>query len=175
MAEAARVHAVLGDLDSARELAMRAAAEAPDHSVAQRTAALALEQAGEPSEALELARRAGETDQERRLAGLLRELGPRWIPKLGAQRRRPSAAGPRLALLEASLPHAPSGYAYRSRDLLAALRAGGFHPVAATRLGFPSSRGVPTWSPVESVDGVIHHRFNVPGMRQYSGFPSTSG
>jgi glycosyltransferase involved in cell wall biosynthesis len=172
LAEAARVHAVLGDLDSARELAMRAAAEAPDHSAAQRTAALALEQAGEPSEALALARRAGETDQERRLAGLLRELGPRWIPKLGRAAPDGRGNGARvMALLEVSLPHAPSGYAYRSRDLLSALRAGGFHPVAATRLGFPASRGLRTWSPVESVDGIIHHRFNVPGIRQYSGIP----
>jgi glycosyltransferase involved in cell wall biosynthesis/Flp pilus assembly protein TadD len=171
-AEAARVFAAAGDLDSARRLALRAAAQAPDGSDAQRIAARALEYAGEPSQALELGRRAGEKDQERRLSGLLRELGPGWAPQLGTAKLdgQPSGAGV-LALLEVSLPQAPSGYAYRSRDLLAALREGGFDPIAATRLGFPASRGSRSWSPVESVDGVIHHRFNVPGMSQYSGVP----
>jgi glycosyltransferase involved in cell wall biosynthesis/Flp pilus assembly protein TadD len=170
-AEAARVYAALGELESARELALRAAAETTDGSEALRTAAFALEQAGEPSEALELAKRAGEKEQARRLAGLLRELGPGWLPQLEkapAEGRNTSRV---LALLEVSLPQAPSGYAYRSRDLLTALRDGGFDPLAATRLGFPASRGARDWSPVEDVDGVVHHRFNVPGMRQYSGVP----
>ena len=171
-AEAARVYAVLGELDSARELAVRAAAEARDRSAAQRTAALALEEAGEPSQALELARRAGEEGQERRLAGLLRELGPGWAPRLAEAGAIGGGTGNRvLSLLEVSLPQAPSGYAYRSRDFLEALRAGGFEPVAATRLGFPASRGSRTWSPVESVGGVVHHRFNLPGLSQYSGLP----
>jgi glycosyltransferase involved in cell wall biosynthesis len=171
-AEAARIYAAAGDLGSARELAVRAAAEAPDRSAAQMTAALALEQAGEPSQALELARRAGERDQERRLAGLLRELEPGWTPRLGRTSIDQRGTPPRvLALLEVTLPHAPSGYAYRSRDLLAALGDAGFNPLAATRLGFPASRGVRNWSPVERVDGVIHHRYNVPGLRQYSGVP----
>src|SRR3954452_19923236 len=172
LAEAARVHAALGDLGAAGELATRAAAHAPDGSFPLRTAALALEEAGGASRGLEVGRRAGAGDQERRLAGLLRELGPGWRPALGSAVRHPTSAGSRvLALLEVSLPHAPSGYAYRSRDLLAALRGAGFDPFAATRLGFPASRGVLRWSPVEDVDGVVHHRFNVPGMRQYSGVP----
>jgi glycosyltransferase involved in cell wall biosynthesis/Flp pilus assembly protein TadD len=171
LAEAARIHAVTGDLESARGLALRAAAQAPDGSNAQRTAALALEQAGEPSQALELARRAGVKEQARRLAALLRELGPGWIPQLESATVNRRETARVLAVLEVSLPQAPSGYAYRSRDLLTALRDAGYEPVAATRLGFPASRGVRDWSPVESVDGVVHHRFNVPGMRQYSGVP----
>ncbi len=171
-AEAAQVCVALGDLRSARELARRAAAMASDRSPAQRTAALALEQAGEPSEALELAHRSGERGQERRLAGLLRELGPGWIPRLPAAAEDRRADSSRvLVLLEVSLPQAPSGYAYRSLELLAALRRDGFEPVAATRLGFPASRGIREWSPVEIVDNVVHHRFNVPGLRQYSGLP----
>jgi len=171
-AEAARVYAAIGDLDPARELALRASGRAGDGSEAQRTAARALEFAGEPSKALELARRAGEREQERRLSGLLRELEPGWTPGLSAEAQgaRPRDAGV-LVLLEVSLPQAPSGYAYRSRELMAALVEGGFDPFAATRLGFPASRGSPDWAPVESVDGVVHHRFNVPGMRQYSGVP----
>lgn len=171
-AEAALVYAALNDLDSARRLALRAAADASDGSVAQRTAARALEQSGEPTRALELARRAGADDQERTLAGLLRELEPGWTPRLDQFADGGPATGSRvLMLLEASLPQTPSGYAYRSRDLLAALRACGFDPLAATRLGFPASRGLRDWSPVESVDGVVHHRFNVPGIAQYSGVP----
>jgi glycosyltransferase involved in cell wall biosynthesis len=171
-AEAARVYAALGDLESARRLALRAAGDAPDGSAAQRTAARALEEVGEPSSALELARRAGAKSQERRLAGLLHELEPGWIPHLDkVPRDQPATGNHVLVLLEASLPHTPSGYAYRSRDLLAALRSGGFDCLAATRLGFPASRGLRDWSPVENVDAVVHHRFNVPGMRQYSGVP----
>jgi glycosyltransferase involved in cell wall biosynthesis len=171
-AQAARVYAAAGDLRTARELGLRAAAQAPDGSTSQRTAARALEQSGEPSRALDLARRAGAGDLERRVEGLLRELGPGWMPQLDGraeiERTSPSRV---MTLLEVSLPHAPSGYAYRSRELLAALRGGGFEPVAATRLGFPANRGERDWSPVESVDGVVHHRFNVPGLRQYSGQP----
>lgn len=171
-AAAAGVYAAAGDLDAARRLALRASEEAPDGSDAQRVAARALEFAGEPSRALELAKRAGEKDQERRLRGLLRELEPGWAPRLEPAKRDWQPTGSHvLALLEVSLPQAPSGYAYRSRDLLAALREGGFEPFAATRLGFPASRGSRSWSPVGTVDGVIHHRFNVPGMRQYSGVP----
>jgi glycosyltransferase involved in cell wall biosynthesis/tetratricopeptide (TPR) repeat protein len=171
-AEAARICAVLGQLDSARELALQAAAAARDRSTAQRTAALALEMAGEPSQALQLARRAGEESQERRLDGLLRELGPGWAPQLAGDGTDRSGSGNGvLALLEVSLPQAPSGYAYRSRDVLEALRTAGFEPLAATRLGFPVSRGSTSWSPVEGVGGIVHHRFNVPGLRQYSGIP----
>jgi glycosyltransferase involved in cell wall biosynthesis len=171
-AEAALVYAALGDVESARTLALRTAADAPDGSASQRTAARALEQSGEPTRALELARRAGAKDQERGLAGLLHELEPGWMPHLEEVAGDRPANGSRvLVLLEASLPQTPSGYAYRSRDLLVALGAGGFDPFAATRLGFPASRGLRDWSPVESVDGVVHHRFNIPGMLQYSGVP----
>lgn len=171
-AEGARVYAALGDLRSARDLALRAAADARDGTAVQRAAARALEDSGELSRALEMARRAGAKDQERRLGGLLRELEPGWMPRLEKASGDAREIGSRvLVLLEASLPQTPSGYAYRSRDLLAALRAAGLDALAATRLGFPASRGLRDWSPVESVDGVVHHRFNVPGMQQYSGVP----
>ena len=171
-ARAATVLVALGEIGAARQAAARAAVAAPDRSLAQRLAAAVLEGAGEPSSALDLARRSGDVGQERRLTGVMRELDPGWIPKLPSmQPGEPQPSRRALYLLEASLPQAPSGYAYRSRDLLAALRAGGFDPLAATRLGFPASRGLRNWSPVESVDGVVHHRFNVPGMQQYSGVP----
>ena len=171
-ARAATVLVALGEIGAARQAAARAAVAAPDRSLAQRLAAAVLEGAGEPSSALDLARRSGDVGQERRLTGVMRELDPGWIPKLPSmQPGEPQPSRRALYLLEASLPHTPSGYAYRSRDVLRALRDTGLDPVAATRLGFPSSRGVRNYSAVEEVDGVVHHRFNVPGLRQYSGIP----
>jgi glycosyltransferase involved in cell wall biosynthesis len=172
LAMAALVSVALGDLRAARELASNVAEVAPDRSAAQRTAALALERAGEPTRALGLARRSGAAHQESRLTGVLRALDPDWGPKLPSTRPIDPVGRRRvLYLLEASLPQTPSGYAYRSRDFLRALRAAGLDPFAATRLGFPTSRGIADYSPVESIDEVIHHRFNVPGLRQYSGVP----
>ena len=172
LAHAAQVCIALGGLRAGRELASKAAALAPDRSPAQRTAAQVLERAGEPSAAMELARRSGSAGQQRRLAGLLRTLEPGWAPRLEPARPVDRTADSRvLCLLEVSLPHAPSGYAYRSRDLTAAIRAAGLDPVVATRLGFPASRGVTDYSPIESSDDVIQHRFNVPGFRRYSGIP----
>ena len=170
-AQAALVSVALGDLRAARDLDSSLAAGRSDRR-AQRAAALALERAGEPTRALELAGRSDETAQQRRLSGLLLSLDPAWRPQLPAT--RPEHQAPRrrvLCLLEVSLPHAPSGYAYRSRDLLHALRGADLDPVVATRLGFPAGRGIADYSPVEDVDGIIHHRFNVPGLRRYSDIP----
>jgi D-inositol-3-phosphate glycosyltransferase len=172
LARAALVHLALGDLAAGGQLAAKAAHAAPRGSLAQRAAALALERAGEPSRALELAEQSGAGAQASRLRGLLRQLGEGWTPPLRAIPRSDRAPGRAvLCLLEASMPQTPSGYAYRSRDVLEALAAAGLEPVAATRLGFPASRGIADYSPVESVYGVIHHRFNFDGLRQYSGIP----
>ena len=172
LANAALVHLALGAVAAGRQLAVAAVKVAPPRSPAQGAAALALERAGEPSWALELAEMSGATAQASRLSGLLRQLGNRWTPPLPAIPRSDQAVGrAALCLLEVSMPQAPSGYAYRSRDILAALTAAGLEPVAATRLGFPASRGITDYSPVESVYGVVHHRFNFPGLRHYSGIP----
>jgi glycosyltransferase involved in cell wall biosynthesis len=172
LARAAIVHLALGDLAAGRELASAAVDMAPPGSGALPTAALALERAGEPSRALELADQLGADAQADRLRGLLRQLGEGWTPPVRPIRRwdRPDDRAA-LCLLEASMPQVPSGYAYRSRDVLAALAASGIEPVAATRLGFPVSRGILDYSPVESVYGVVHHRFNFGGLRHYSGIP----
>jgi glycosyltransferase involved in cell wall biosynthesis len=172
LAQAALVSLACGDLAAGRRLAIAAAEVAPEGSPAQRAAALGLERAGEPSRALELAEKSGAMAQASRLSGLLRQLGDGWAPPVPAIHRSDLAPGRGvLCLLEVSMPQVPSGYAYRSRDVLAALTAAGLEPVAATRLGFPASRGITDYSPVESVYGVIHHRFNFPGLRQYSGIP----
>jgi glycosyltransferase involved in cell wall biosynthesis/tetratricopeptide (TPR) repeat protein len=172
LAQAALIGLACGDLAGGRRLAAAAAEEAPRGSPAQRAAALALERAGEPSEALKLAEESGAGDQVSRVTGLLRQLGRGWAPSLPAIRRSDQGArGYVLYLLEVSMPQVPSGYAYRSRDVLAALATAGLEPVAATRLGFPASRGIADYSPVESVYGVVHHRFNFDNVRQYSGIP----
>ena len=121
LAQAALVSIALGDLRAARELASSAAAAARDRSPAQRTAALALERAGELTRAMGLARRSGAAQQERRLSGVLRVLDPDWGPQLPSTPRAGSVGGRRvLCLFEASMPQSPSGYAYRSRDILRA-------------------------------------------------------
>jgi glycosyltransferase involved in cell wall biosynthesis len=172
LGRAALILVGLGDVGAAAQLASRAAAATLDGSPAQRTAALVLERAGEPTRALELARRCGNRVQERRLLGVQRELEPGWIPGLPKSDASQEPDGRRvLYLLEASLPHTPSGYAYRSREVLCALRGAGFDPIAATRLGFPASRGISADAPIELVDGVPHHRINVPGLRQYTSVP----
>jgi glycosyltransferase involved in cell wall biosynthesis len=167
LAAAALIQATLGDVGAARGLAIAAVQAGGAGWPGRRVAALALERAGEPTRALELAEAP---EQRARLAGQLRALDPTWAPELPS---RPMACRDArvLYLLESSLPHAPSGYGYRSLELLRALREAGFDPVAATRLGFPASRGITGWAPVEEVDGVEHHRFNIPGVRQYSGIP----
>ncbi len=171
LAHAAQVCVALGEIGRGRSLALRAADVAGDGSAAQRATAVALERVGEPLRALDLARRAGARAQQRRLEGLLRALDPGWKPLVRSSEARPAEGARLLYLLEASLPHAASGYAYRSGELLAALRTAGFDPAAATRLGFPVSRGVEEPPQVEQVDGINHHRFNLPGIRHYSGIP----
>lgn len=157
-AHAALVCEALGDLRGTRELAAAAIEAAPGEWPRRAAVAVALERAGEPTGALEQAYLAGESRQQRRLEGLLRATNPDWMPELP---RTPLGTAPKqaLCLLESSLPHTPSGYAYRSRAVMRAFRDAGVEPVAATRLGFPANRGIGDWSEVESVEGVVHHRF----------------
>ena len=166
LAAAALIQAGLGEVGIARGLAIVAVEAAGRTWPGRAVATLALERAGEPTRALEL---TSEPEQQARLTGQLRALDPEWIPEL--PRRSIPDGGRVLCLLESSLPHAPSGYGYRSVELLRALRDAGFDPVAATRLGFPASRGITDWAPIERVDGVEYHRFNLAGVRQYSGIP----
>jgi glycosyltransferase involved in cell wall biosynthesis len=170
-ARAALVCVALGELRAAREFALAAIAAAPEEWPGRATVALALERAGEPTRALEQARLSGEQEQERRLEGQLRCFDPGWLPELPRPGHSKQPSGRVLYLLESSLPHAPSGYAYRSDELLRALGEIGLDPIAATRLGFPASRGILDSAAVESVDGVPHHRFNVPGLRHYTSLP----
>jgi glycosyltransferase involved in cell wall biosynthesis len=167
---AALIQAALGDVGAVRDLVASAGELAPERWLGRQQLAVALEQAGEPSRALELVRGKNAV-QEKRLAATLRTYDPVWLPRL-AERRTKKAGGDRvLYLLESSLPYTPSGYGYRSLELLRALRETGLHPEVATRMGFPSSRGIMGAPAEETIDGVIHHRLNLPGVSKYTGIP----
>lgn len=171
----AEIEAALGNLDRARSAAANVAGALP-RSLA-RVQTRALEQSGEPTAALAAARQSGLDDVDRRLTGYLRALDRswRWERSAPVRRRLPNARGGRvLNLLESSLPHVTAGYAHRSRTVVAAQARAGWHPTVATRLGFPANRRITRFAPVESVDGVPHHRFVLPGVHRYSAVPLDS-
>jgi glycosyltransferase involved in cell wall biosynthesis len=169
LAWAALIQAALGDVGAVRDLVASAGEQTPELWLGRRQLAVALERAGEPSRALDLAR-DNDVVQVERLTATLRTYDPAWSPRLVG--RRTKASSDRiLYLLESSLPYAPSGYGYRSRELLRALREAGLHPEVATRMGFPSSRGIMGAPAEETVDGVTHHRLNLPGVSKYTGIP----
>jgi glycosyltransferase involved in cell wall biosynthesis len=159
-----------GDLRRGRTLAEQALAGGVDGPAAVRTAARILEQSGELTPALTLARRTGDTVPERRLAGSLRAYDPSWTPPVTRMPRPPRRAGRVLNLLETSLPQATSGYAHRARTLVGAQQLAGFQPVAATRLGFPANRRR-AYAIVETVDGIVHHRRTLPHVTRYTTVP----
>ncbi|HEY6637722.1 MAG TPA: glycosyltransferase [Solirubrobacterales bacterium] len=167
---AALIQAALGDVGAVRDLVASAGELTPERWLGRQQLAVALEQAGEPSRALELVR-GKNAAQEERLAATLRTYNPAWSPRLAGSRTEKAGGDRVLYLLESSLPYTPSGYGYRSRELLRALRETGLHPEVATRMGFPSSRGIMGAPPEETVDGVIHHRLNLPGVSKYTGIP----
>ena len=169
LAWAALIQAALGDVGAVRELVASIGDATPELWLGRRQLATALDQAGEPSRALELVR-GKNAPQEERLAATLRTYDPAWLPRL-VGRRTEASADRILYLLESSLPYAPSGYGYRSRELLRALREAGLSPEVATRMGFPSSRGIMGAPAEETVDGVTHYRLNLPGVSKYTGIP----
>jgi glycosyltransferase involved in cell wall biosynthesis len=170
VAWAALIQAALGDVGAVRELVASAGELTPELWIGRPQLAAALERAGEPSRALELVRDKNPAAADR-LNATIRTYDPAWLPRL-PERRTWEPGGDRiLYLLESSLPYTPSGYGYRSRELLRALRESGLRPEVATRMGFPSSRGIMGAPVEETVDGVIHHRLNLPGVSKYTGIP----
>jgi glycosyltransferase involved in cell wall biosynthesis len=167
---AALIQASLGDVGAVRELVASAGELTPELWVGRPQLAVALDQAGEPTRALELVR-GRNAAQEERIAATLRTYDPDWLPHLDGGRAAKAGGDRILYLLESSLPYTPSGYGYRSRELLRALRETGLRPEVATRIGFPSSRGIMDAPAEETVDGVVHHRLNLPGVSKYTGIP----
>jgi glycosyltransferase involved in cell wall biosynthesis len=166
----ALIQAAIGDVGAVRELVASAGEQTPELWLGRQQLAVALERAGEPTRALELARRKDSAQRER-LEATIRTYDPAWSPQLDGRRTWEPGGDRILYLLESSLPYTPSGYGYRSRELLRALRETGLRPEVATRMGFPSSRGIMGAPAEETVDGVIHHRLNLPGVSKYTGIP----
>jgi len=167
-AQIAELHVALGDTPAALRAADRASALDPDDLYVLRTRSRVLRQAGEPSAALALARRRSTDEGERRLEGQLRTLDPAWEPSVtGGRPPVERVPGRILHLLGTSLPYATSGYAYRSAAVLAAQRRLTLEPIAATRLGFPVTRGRTDFALAETVDGTVHHRFVPLRLQRY--------
>jgi glycosyltransferase involved in cell wall biosynthesis len=172
-ARAGEAAAVLGDLVRARACAGEVVEGTDTPSTALRNAIRVLEQAGEPRSALRVARRVGDEAGVARIEGTLGSYDPSWLPTMSGVRASFSPQpGRSLALLETSLPYVRSGYTYRAQTLLRAQRQAGLEPIALTRLGFPVTRGLSA-PPREEVDGVVHHRADLPGIRQYTSVPVT--
>ena len=170
-ARAAELAVALGDVAAASAAIEHAVGLAPEDSSLARVRARVLEQAGEPERALESARRCSDPAAVARLEGLLLVYDPTWRPDSPPKRRLKPVEGRVQHLLETSLPHATSGYSYRTRTVLAAQRNAGLEPVAATRLGFPANRGIHEFAHTEVLEGVVHHRFTLPGVRRYTSVP----
>jgi glycosyltransferase involved in cell wall biosynthesis len=171
VARAAETAAVLGDLRRAREHLDEVLADSDAPKPALRTAVRVLEQSGEPRAALRLARQSDDESSISRIEGVLKSYDPTWLPMAGGHGPAPLPSGSRsLVLLETSLPYIRSGYTYRAQTLLRAQRRAGVEPVALTRLGFPATRGLsaPT---TERIDGVVHHRADLPDARNYTSVP----
>jgi glycosyltransferase involved in cell wall biosynthesis len=170
-ARAGEAAAVLGDIRLAGACAEEVVAltDAPDLTL--RTALRVLEQIGEPTSALRVARKCGDQLSVARIEGTLQSYDPTWLPTTAG--KGPSLATmPRrvFTLLETSLPHMRSGYTYRARTMLRAQREAGLEPIALTRLGFPANRRL-TAPPVEDVEGIVHHRATLPGVTRYTSVP----
>ncbi|KQZ67181.1 glycosyltransferase family 4 protein [Nocardioides sp. Root151] len=118
--------------------------------------------AGELSRAHEHATHAGRSGARLRehLAG---ELSVLTDPQTSAPERplHPGTPEPTpsvLHLVTNSLPHSVAGYTTRTQGLLAAQRAAGTDARAATRIGYPVTRGHLAVPAVEYVDDVPYHR-----------------
>jgi len=104
----------------------------------------------------------------RRLLGRIIETDPDWIPPIhhapldGAVDRRGQAKV--FHFLKESVPYAETGFTLRSRMTLRAQQLAGFTPEVVTSLGFPSNKGVVGAPDHETIDGVVHHRFDPPDV-----------
>lgn len=96
--------------------------------------------------------RAGSV-QARRTASELRMLAP--AGPLPHHTGRPGTA---LFLLTNALPHTRSGYTSRSHALLTALAEEGQQLLALTRLGYPTTVGLPGTPRRQHIDGVTYER-----------------
>jgi glycosyltransferase involved in cell wall biosynthesis len=168
----AELNAALGEVAPA----LAAVAEIPAETTPelQQVRLRVLEQCGQLTAALEAAKDSGNSAARLRLEGALRALDSRWRPTQPSVDRweGPRSNATVLHLLETALPHATSGYTYRTSTVLSAQRRAGLSPVAVTRLGFPATRGIHSHPTIDIVDGVVHHCLTIPGVTQYTVIPN---
>jgi glycosyltransferase involved in cell wall biosynthesis len=102
-------------------------------------------------------------EKERLLLGRIIETSTGWLPRIPGPPRPVHAADDStvLHLLKESLPYLTNGFTMRSRYNLIAQRDAELRPIVVTALGFPRSRGVATVDPVETIDGIAHHRLDL--------------
>ncbi|ACZ20832.1 glycosyltransferase [Sanguibacter keddieii DSM 10542] len=100
-----------------------------------------------------------------RLRGDLALLEPGWSAPVPGGRAevvgRPDVV---LHLLTNSLPFTRSGYTSRTHSILRAQQAAGLQVEAVTRLGYPSTVGIPSASSEDLIDGVRYGRLSVPTL-----------
>jgi glycosyltransferase involved in cell wall biosynthesis/Flp pilus assembly protein TadD len=171
LARAGELAAAVRDVTAARKLIERAVQIAPDDPALRKVEVRVLEQAGEPERALASALRGSNSAAIARLQGVMRIYDTSWLPTAPSGSLARSQRGRVLHLLETSLPHATTGYSYRTSTVLAAQRQAGLEPIVATRLGFPANRGIREFAPIEVVEGVVHHRFRLAGVNRYTAVP----
>lgn len=102
----------------------------------------------------------------RRTASELRLLRPfPASPPSPVNARRSVEDGHRaLFVLTNSVPYTKSGYTYRSHSILKALDAAGVHVEASTRIGYPTTVGLPGRPASWTVDGIRYHRLASPRL-----------
>ena len=119
-------------------------------------------QAGHLTEAAGLAPRR--SAMRRRILSDLAVLAPKRPPG-GSRGVGRDAAHPKpLFVLTNSLPYTHSGYTTRTHAMLTALRAAGMEAEAVTRLGYPTTVGLPGKPATQRVDGVPYHRLSAPRL-----------
>lgn len=116
--------------------------------------------------AVQARRRSGDSAalrrKERMLLGTLLETSDGWLPRVPPGISLHEAPKPDriLHLLKVSMPHRQSGYTMRSQYVVNGQSQVGLDPVAMTPLGFPRLLGATEVDPVETVDGIAHHRLD---------------
>jgi glycosyltransferase involved in cell wall biosynthesis len=159
-----------GDLDTARERIDALFRAHPDSMRVLRLARDVQSRQGELAELATTLHRmhtlADDPDRmiaERMLLGRIVETDPRWLPRIAgpASPVEPTDDAVVLHLLKESVPYLTNGFTMRSRYNLLAQRGVGLDPVVVTNLGFPRLLGVEKVPPIETIDGIDHHRLDL--------------
>jgi glycosyltransferase involved in cell wall biosynthesis len=161
-----------GDLEQARRLGAKLAADHPDSLRVQRLLRDVAAETGELHDQAHALHRmhlldddADRRHEERLVVGRIVETAPGWTPRIpGPPWPVDPDPGVVLHLLKESTPELTNGFTMRSRYDLLAQRDAGLRPVVVTSLGFPRVLGVTDGPAVWVEDGIPHHRLDLgPG------------